>query len=207
MKTALTWHLPNSILLLCLGSLSASCHHSGGRVDSSSDAAQPGDLNHEQDISHGQDVNYEREMLDVQLETAEDTSTSNEAGSIRLQTDAFSGWLGGSCQVNSDCTNSPAAAAIVHMTCPSQIFCMDGLCHSECIEACIVVRADVNPCHEPRFCVAFATSGGLSFCRITPLQCVTQSDCPLAQVLGDGGAELTCNDGICSFPGFEYPTQ
>jgi hypothetical protein len=129
--------------------------------------------------------------------------------SVYVQTDAFAGWMGGSCALNSDCVNSPAALAVAAAKCLDEVFCLSGICRGECTHSCVVVRSDIDPCPTPRLCVKIPAGAGLSLCKITPVPCTVPSDCPAVRpVLPDGGqAAWTCEDGVCRYPGFEYATR
>jgi hypothetical protein len=136
----------------------------------------------------------------------EDVSALLDGGAIFI--DASGTWLGGACNVNADCTISSAAAADKR-TCLNELYCLSGICHSDCTTTCVAVRSDVNPCLTPRLCTQVPGGGATSLCKITPIPCATAATCPQYRpVLPDGGqADWTCIDGICSYPGFEYPTE
>lgn len=126
-----------------------------------------------------------------------------------VQTDAFTGWIGGACNVNADCINSPAANGPGLAKCADELFCLDGVCHGDCMQECVVVRSDIDPCPAPWLCVTPANGGGMSICMIKPVQCTSATDCPKALPrLPDGGqAQWTCEAGICQYPGYQYATQ
>ena len=116
--------------------------------------------------------------------------------------------MGGSCQVNSDCTNSPAAAALANVRCAGgEIYCWNAECYSDCMDTCTVVRTDVNPCPTPRICEP-RFGGQQSFCAMTVAKCQSAADCPAYLPHVDAGqAVWSCVGGICTFPGYEFPTQ
>jgi hypothetical protein len=137
-----------------------------------------------------------------------DSGADADEAPIRVESDAFTGWIGGSCSVNKDCHQSPAARGISTERCADEIYCLGGVCYAACTKMCAVVRSDVDPCPPPRLCVHFAVSS-VSLCKITPVECTLATDCPLARPpSADGGqAEWSCEDGICRYPGFEYATR
>jgi len=116
--------------------------------------------------------------------------------------------VGGSCQVNADCANSPAAAALANVRCAGgEIYCWNAECYSDCMDTCTVVRTDVNPCPTPRICEP-RFGGQQSFCAMTPAKCQTAADCPVYLPRVDGGpSSWSCEAGVCAYPGYEFPTQ
>jgi hypothetical protein len=116
--------------------------------------------------------------------------------------------VGGACQVNADCANSPAATALANVRCAGgELYCWNGECYSECTQTCTVVRSDVNPCPAPRICEA-RFGGQESFCAMTPAKCRSASDCPAYLPRVDGGqAAWSCQDGGCTYPGYQFPTR
>ena len=116
--------------------------------------------------------------------------------------------VGGACQVNADCANSPAAAALANVRCAGgELYCWNGECYSDCTQTCTVVRSDVNPCPAPRICEA-RFGGQESFCAMTPAKCQSASDCPANLPRVDGGqAAWSCQDGGCTYPGYQFPTR
>jgi hypothetical protein len=118
------------------------------------------------------------------------------------------GAVGGTCQVNTDCANSPAAAAFSKVRCAGgQIYRWQGLCHADCMSTCTIVRTDVNPCATPRICEP-RLGGQESFCAMTPARCQTAAQCPSYLPSTDAGqAVWTCDDGGCAYPGYQFPTR
>ena len=134
----------------------------------------------------------------------------SDSGATRIDRDG--GWtvfIGGSCLLNEECRDSPASRAEPDLRCIRENYCLGGICHSECTSVCTAVRADINPCPTPWLCTQLPASGGTSVCKIVPIVCETADTCPKYKPpMPDGGlSDWTCENGICRFPGFEYPTQ
>jgi hypothetical protein len=110
------------------------------------------------------------------------------------------------CARNSDCADSAVAS---QLKCPfQQVYCLKEQCKGGCGELCTVLRPDLNPCLEG-ICKPSPLGGDFTYCTMLPIPCQTAADCPLyLPPLADGGqSSWTCEDQICRYPGFEYPTN
>ena len=110
------------------------------------------------------------------------------------------------CARNSECADSGVARSTSELKCPTrEVYCLQGQCKGGCGESCTVLRTNLNPCSE-----GMCTSRlELSYCTMLPIPCETAGDCPLyLPPLADGGqSSWTCENQICRYPGFEYPTN
>lgn len=112
---------------------------------------------------------------------------------------------GGTCTVNSDCTDSPAAQALSGVRCLAlETYCLDGTCYADCAGSCTVVRTDTNPCPPQRLCTRFPP-----VCKIVPIRCSQAADCPsyLPPVADGGVGAWSCEEGLCAYPGLVYATR
>lgn len=113
------------------------------------------------------------------------------------------------CSTNADCENSSAADDLKGVRCAGQeLYCLNRKCRSGCMAPCSVVRTDVNPCPEPRLCTP-KLDGSVSFCTITPTTCESADDCSsfLPPTSSAETAQWSCEEGLCVYPGYEYPTR
>jgi hypothetical protein len=209
------WHIRASIRLiqiLCLFTCCGTEKTKGPGVDSSTGSDLPAYTDSIDLANAGPDAILGGEEVLSRLDAVPASGgdlAPDDGPATYLQTDAFTGWVGGACGVNADCLNSPAAKGVSAAKCLTELFCLDGICHGDCTNTCVVVRSDTNPCLAPRLCVTFAVGGGISLCEIAPVQCSSVGDCPFVRpLLPDGGqADWTCESGVCRYPGFQYATQ
>jgi hypothetical protein len=107
------------------------------------------------------------------------------------------------------CTRNSECDPTAKLKGPSwQVYCLEGRCKGGCGDFCTVLRADLNPCLEG-ICRPSSGGGAFSWCTMLPIPCQTAADCPLylPPLAGGGQASWTCEDQICRYPGFEYPTN
>ena len=124
--------------------------------------------------------------------------------------DAADGDVG--CTRNSDCVGSPAERRAKELKCrAAEVYCSDNICVADCSKPCTVVRSDQNPCNSGT-CTKVPGNAD-TFCSMLPVKCSTDSastDCPAFRpLIDDAGLQenWACVDGICAYPGFQYPSR
>lgn len=111
----------------------------------------------------------------------------------------------GPCHSNADCEDSEAAKMAAELKCPfSEFYCLAGQCQFDCGDVCMIARVDVNPCVKG-ICISRPQAPEITYCTMLPVKCDSAEDCPAYLPSQDG--TWTCEQGICRFPGFTYPTQ
>ena len=147
-------------------------------------------------------------------------STSSPAPGCASAGAAACGGLGGGdadgapaseCTNNAACTDSEAAKAIAMKKClEPEVYCLEGKCVGSCADVCVVARADFNPCQQGLCAPSpYEASAALSFCTMLPVKCATAKECPKVLPPSPDGStgQWSCENGICRYPGFEYPTH
>ncbi len=113
---------------------------------------------------------------------------------------------GNSCSLNADCKDSQAAKDYAHVKCGSEVYCLAGTCHGECVQICEPVRSDTNPCAGNRLCEPNGVQYGQ--CTILPIKCSTVADCPSYLPPTEAGPSAwSCTDGVCRNPAWTYATH
>jgi hypothetical protein len=115
------------------------------------------------------------------------------------------------CNENADCAKSTAADKARDLKCLlPEVYCLQNKCAFGCGAVCTVARVDVNPCDQG-ICAPSPYQGSkdMSFCTMLPVKCDSTSDCPryLPSVAGGQDGSWTCEGGVCTYPGFDYPTR
>jgi hypothetical protein len=204
--------LLGALALAVLGACGSSEKQPQGRDAASTDSgeadapvAQPGPVD-------SSSVDGDRDIVaahDTAGEAEASLDGGGDAGATFFADGPVRGWVGGNCAVNRDCAKSPAAVENSKYGCVNEVYCLAGVCHGDCSINCEQVRIDINPCPAPRICTALPGSGINTVCKITPIPCVTAATCPqYTPKPEDGGVgDWSCVDGICRYPGFDYPTQ
>jgi len=167
-----------------------------GNRSSTNTASEPGGADGSSDGSAGAGG-----QADAGAQPGPDTGGSQQG-------QAFDGAVGGECDTNAECADSPAAQELENIRCAGQeVYCLDQICHAQCLDPCVVARSDINPCTPPRLCVKVV--GSLAFCSIKPAPCAEATDCPdyLPPTADGGQAAWACQDGVCEYPGLEYATH
>jgi hypothetical protein len=113
------------------------------------------------------------------------------------------------CTEKADCVDSPAARAISQIRCMIEVYCLDGMCHAECREACQTVRDDENSCAPPKLCAPLSPFVDRSYCSALPIACTTSAACPKYRPKGQDGTqfEWTCEAGFCAYPGYTHAAR
>lgn len=135
---------------------------------------------------------------------ADDASTSKP--------DLVDGSASNECARNADCIGSPAERRAKELKCRNaEVYCAENGCVADCAAPCTIVRKDQNPCDRGT-CTKVPNNADM-FCSMLPVKCSASSastDCPAFwPLVGDPGAaqNWACVDGICAYPGFQYPSR
>jgi hypothetical protein len=112
------------------------------------------------------------------------------------------------CTRKAECVDSPAAVSIKHIRCMIEVYCLEGMCHADCMTSCETVRDDENSCAEPKLCIPFPFSPR-SYCSALPIACTSADACPEFRPKQADGSQSawTCEGDICSYPGYDYAAQ
>lgn len=115
-----------------------------------------------------------------------------------------------SCRTNAECEDSDVARSLAKIKCPSEVYCLNGKCDGACNPSCKDVRSDLNSCGDAGLCVPLPGSGDdpSGLCSLRPIECTSADECPAFKpaTAADGG-KWSCDDGICSYPGYTYATR
>lgn len=110
------------------------------------------------------------------------------------------------CEVDDDCWNDPAVEQLGR--CRPQVLCRERTCEAWCPEACVIVRADTNPCRDPsHICNEPESSSRNShwFCTAHEIGCGSVDECP--KYKPSLSHQWSCMNGVCRFPGFHYASE
>lgn len=110
-----------------------------------------------------------------------------------------------SCRTTDDCYLNPNGEPRERCS-PTDTFCKDGSCLSDCAKTCSVdLDGVVSPCDTGLICNLPMDVGPSSptffHCTRYPIACKEAANCPLVR---PGTGAWTCVEGLCRFPGFSY---
>jgi len=115
---------------------------------------------------------------------------------------------GSQCASNSDCADS-AVANSPQRCIGWEVYCASQQCKGRCGDECVVLRADQNPCSEGICKRSLSAGDPYGYCTTVPISCDMADTCPQYRPpLPDGSqSDWTCEDRVCRYPGFTYPTH